>query len=58
MPKLPKWPKQPKKKSSVDVWERYLAKVKEVKAKRDAIKKAPAKKESIAAAARKMKNQL
>lgn len=47
MARLPKWPKKPKKSSSVAVWENYERRVKEVAAKRKAIKEKPKKVDTI-----------
>ena len=57
MAKLPKWPKRPKKSSGVAVWERYEQRVKDVAAKRKAIKEAPKKKEAIARKADSIRNK-
>lgn len=58
MAKLPKWPKKPKQKSSLATWELYEQRVREVAAKRKAIKEAPKKKDAIRKKADAVRNKL
>lgn len=57
MAKLRKYPKQPKSKANVAVWERYLAKCKEVDKLNAPIKAAVKKKEAIKSQVQKLKNK-
>jgi hypothetical protein len=55
MAKLRKYPRQPKSKANVAVWERYLAKCKDVDKLNAPIKNAAKKKETIKAQVSKLK---
>ena len=55
MARLPKWPKAPKASASLEAWQRYAQRCREVASKRKAIKAKPQKIQAIKTAVSKLK---